>query len=257
MTGAFIPVARPPACETDGPVGASVLAAGLRRAGATVRIVTDEPCAPVVAAALEAADPQLLRSLDVVPFPSPDSRRKARELADTYVRTGTTHLVAIERMGPNASGRVLSMRGQDFTDSTAPLHDLYLAGGWATIGIGDGGNEIGMGSVASDIVANSIAHGASLHCVVPCDHLIVCGVSNWGAYALLAALSLTRPDLRDPLIFHLAADRVDSVLSAAVRSGAVDGVRLVQSYSVDGVPAAFDREQLEAISFLAQADRDT
>src|SRR5205809_7828029 len=64
-----------------------------------------------------------------------------------------------------------------------------------TIGIGDGGNEIGMGVVRARLrrlgpLATRIAS------VVGVDHLVVAGVSNWGGYGVVASLSrLARRDL--------------------------------------------------------------
>lgn len=56
-----------------------------------------------------------------------------------------------------------------------------------TIGIGDGGNEIGMGKVR-DQVTKHIPYGKEIACRVTADQLITAGVSNWGGYALATAL---------------------------------------------------------------------
>ena len=58
-----------------------------------------------------------------------------------------------------------------------------------TIGIGDGGNEIGMGKVR-DLVRKHIPHGEEIACCVGADQLITAGVSNWGGYALATALHI-------------------------------------------------------------------
>ena len=57
----------------------------------------------------------------------------------------------------------------------------------ATIGIGDGGNEIGMGKLHQRVVEH-VQNGATIASIVPADHLITAGVSNWGGSALAAAL---------------------------------------------------------------------
>src|SRR5438132_12887934 len=57
-----------------------------------------------------------------------------------------------------------------------------------TVGIGDGGNEIGMGSVRARI-ARLDALRARIATVVPVDHLVVAGVSNWGGSGSVAALA--------------------------------------------------------------------
>src|SRR3989441_12945114 len=59
-----------------------------------------------------------------------------------------TCLVAIERPGRNHAGDYLSMRGESVAAWNAPLDELFMVPSRATtIGIGDGGNEIGMGVV--------------------------------------------------------------------------------------------------------------
>lgn len=52
-----------------------------------------------------------------------------------------------------------------------------------TIGIGDGGNELGMGKVY-DKVVEGVTYGKSIASSVSCDYLITCGVSNWGGFAV-------------------------------------------------------------------------
>src|SRR5881392_3831507 len=60
-----------------------------------------------------------------------------------------THLVSIERPGRTASGDYLSARGETVRPWNAPVDALFLMAPRrvATVGVGDGGNEIGMGNV--------------------------------------------------------------------------------------------------------------
>src|SRR5215470_2944115 len=67
ITGLYVPLGTPPAAETDGPVGAAMLATALRRVGIACRLVTDEPCQGTCAAALHGTDVPL----DVVPLGGP------------------------------------------------------------------------------------------------------------------------------------------------------------------------------------------
>jgi hypothetical protein len=46
-----------------------------------------------------------------------------------------------------------------------------------------------MGKVYHKILASSIANKEQIACIVPTEHLLVCSVSNWGGYALAAALA--------------------------------------------------------------------
>ncbi len=74
------------------------------------------------------------------------------------------------------------MHGRDITASMAPAHHLFdMRLAPVTIGIGDGGNEIGMGKISMETIARNINRGAQIACRVPADHLIVAGISNWGA----------------------------------------------------------------------------
>lgn len=58
-----------------------------------------------------------------------------------------------------------------------------------TIGIGDGGNELGMGKVHDKIV-ESVPFGESIASSISCDYLITCGVSNWGGFAIASGLQV-------------------------------------------------------------------
>src|SRR5207237_6442479 len=99
------------------------------------------------------------------------------------------HAVAIERCCLSPDGRPRNMRGVDVSPWTAPLDDLFTAAPWARIGVGDGGNEIGMGKLPTGLIARTVPNGERIACITPCDHLVVAGVSNWGAYGLMAALA--------------------------------------------------------------------
>ena len=230
VTGVHIAWAPTPAAETDGPVGTTVLAAALATIGVEPVVLTDEPCAQVTGACLAvlgAGRPEVL----------PVSADEAAVRA-CVAGLGLSHLVAVERLGPGVDGRVLTMRGFDVTDSTAPLHAAFTLPGLVTGAVGDGGNEIGMGNVPADVVAACIAHGDRIACRVPVDALVVAGTSNWGCSGLVAALARLVPGRRDALI-GLLEPQVDArLLDAATAAGAIDGVTGVPGPSVDGVPVA-------------------
>jgi hypothetical protein len=152
-------------------------------------------------------------------------------------------LISIERCGRGADGRYRTMRARDITDRTAPLDDLFLRppDGLRRIAVGDGGNEIGMGLVA-DQVAQVIPNGAVIGSQVGCDDLIVAGVSNWGAWGLIAGLRLLTG--RD-LLPTLEAARQSVV--GAVEAGAVDGVAGLPQTTVDGLGFEHHRDILLAL----------
>jgi hypothetical protein len=245
VTGVHIAWAPVPAAETDGPVGTAVLAAALAVLGAEPVVLTDEPCAQVTAACLEvlgAGRPEVL------PVSADEGRVRARVAA-----LGLSHLVAVERLGPAADGRVLTMRGVDVTGSTAPLHAAFALPGLVTGAVGDGGNEIGMGNVPADVVAACIAHGDRIACRVPVDALVVAGTSNWGCAGLVAGLARLAPGHRDALAALLAPEVDARVLAAATAAGAIDGVTGLPGATVDGVPVAGYADLLTDLSALARA----
>ena len=216
ITGFYVPLGTPPAAETDGPVGAAMLAGALTRVGVPCRLVTDEPCRATCAAALRGMDVPL----DVVPLGG-----AVDDTVALWRRLGVTHALSIERCGRSADGAPRNMRGEDISAFTTPLDELFLAGPWQRIAIGDGGNEIGMGSLPASLIGAHVAHGETIACATPADHLIVAGVSNWGAYALIGALAVLRDDWRATLIACLDADARRAILQAMVNDGpAVDGV---------------------------------
>jgi hypothetical protein len=244
ITGFFVPRGMPPAAETDGPVGAALLLHGLAAVGISGRLATDAPCAPACAAALRGAG--LATPLDVVPLDAP-----LVDAIAAWRAAGVTHALAIERCGKAADGRPHNLTGLDIGAHTAPLDELFLAGPWDTLAVGDGGNEMGMGALPRGLVAADIANGAAIACVTPARHLVVAGVSNWGAYALLAALAVLRPAWRGALLASLDPALDAAILAATVRDGpAVDGISRLQALTVDNHPLAFHHAKLAAIRGL-------
>ncbi|HET6196766.1 MAG TPA: glutamate cyclase domain-containing protein [Acetobacteraceae bacterium] len=245
ITGFYVPLGTPPAAETDGPVGAALLAGALTRVGVACRLVTDEPCRATCAAALHGTDVPL----DVVPL-----RGAVDDVVAVWRGKGITHALSIERCGRSADGAPRNMRGEDIGAFTTPLDDLFLAGPWQRLAIGDGGNEIGMGSLPASLIGAHVAHGETIACATPADHLIVAGVSNWGAYALIAALAVIRDDWRRSLIASLDPDRDGAILRAMVNDGpAVDGVTRQRTLTVDSLPAEVHHAKLRAIRAVAEA----
>jgi D-glutamate cyclase-like, C-terminal len=220
--------------ETDGPPGAAVLGRALRRLGARVRYTSDATALPPLESALRA----LGEPTDVFGYPD-----HADAAAEVLARERPTHLIAIERPGRCRSGDYLNMRGISVAEWNRPLDEMFLLAksqggggkpGWRaplTIGVGDGGNEIGMGSVRTLLAREGrlVARTAS---VVPVDHLVVAGVSNWGAYGIVAQLGRLTGQ---PLLHTPAEER--RLIDACVSAGAVDGITRRKEPTVDTLSA--------------------
>jgi hypothetical protein len=247
VTGFFIRTAAPPAGETDGPLGAVFLARALTPLDVRVVLITDDFCERALHAGL--GECGLRKQVPVVVLPTPEQTKSMN--ADDYRRyvadrtPPLTHLLAIERVGPSHvcdelppehRDRCHTMRGIDITDMMSPAHLLFekSAGGPVTIGIGDGGNEIGMGKIPRDVIDRNIPRGGLVACRIPTDRLIVCGVSNWGAYALAAGVHGLRGNRVDATLFDPAREL--QILEVMVDEGElVDGVLGKPSATVDGL----------------------
>jgi hypothetical protein len=260
VTGFFIPQAEPPSGETDGPLGAIFLARALVPLGFKVGLVSDAFCERALQLGLEACG--LAKDVPLLTLPRDPS---ATELSLPDLPP-LTHLVAIERVGPSHTtqslgqqpgsapedvaefarevpaakhDRCYTMKGRDITAVMSPAHLLFERAGRqtprpVTIGIGDGGNEIGMGKIPWRILRRNIPNGGQVACRIATDYLIVAGISNWGGYGLAAGVRLLRDAAPDRDLFDPERER--AILKTMVESGPlVDGVMGKPAVSVDGI----------------------
>lgn len=267
VTGFFIPHGEPPAAETDGPLGAVVLADILQRIGVSVRLITDELCHGALVAAARAAG---IPPESVLASPLHSANWRSEFFESPFGRE-LTHLVAVERVGPCHSLESLArqlrtttppidefrrlvateycdcchnMRGAAIDAHTGDLHELFveireLRPAAKTIGIGDGANEIGMGVIPWEDLVCRLAgdYRGRVPCRIGTDWNILAGTSNWGGYALAAAILLLRGDV-EPLR-RWDGNFQQRVLQKLVEHGpSVDGVTGRQELTVDGLPFA-------------------
>jgi hypothetical protein len=260
VTGFFIPHAQPPCGETDGPLGAIFLARALTALGISITLLTDLFCCKPLKSGLDACG--LGSSVLVYTLPPPTIYWTAFRDVDwrhSSNRMGITHLLALERVGPGFDGRCRNMHGRDVSEAMAPAHLLFEDAACrtpplCTLGIGDGGNEIGMGKIPPEVIARNIPNGERISCRVPTDHLIVAGVSNWGAYALAAGVAVLRRQRLPASLFDVACER--ELLHIMVEQGPlVDGVTAQPTVTVDGL--AFDdyAEPLRQIGELLEKEQ--
>lgn len=232
-TGFYIKRAGRP--ETDGPPGALALAQSLIDLGLPFYFITDRYTAPLLEGVLRAR-PRAHVFLDRIltfplqgEFPLSNGMNVEEYARNLLSEIRPSMLISIERCGRTAKGIYLNMVGHNISDSTAPIDELFLHHN-TTIGIGDGGNEIGMGSYAS--VIPFLEPLPKEPCVVGTSHLIIASISNWGAYGLVAAASRRAGrDLLPP------ANEEVKLIHELVDLGAVDGVTGTHQPLVDGEPA--------------------
>jgi hypothetical protein len=247
-----------PIVETDGPPAAATLARSLyTAAGALPVILIDEPFVPVMEATCRGAG---MVTIDLKYFDNvkreggyqavfvvgvPLDRREAHEVQDSLLdRLRPSAMVAIERPGHNEHGVYHQVGGQRIPDdAVADMDHLFKRGAASrivTLGIGDGGNEIGMGAIGADLGA---ILPVTRKCQCPCgggsaavtstDVLITGTCSNWAVTALEAALALVSGNRH-----ALHTTEVDlRTLNACSAAGAIDGgVNYNTDLSVDDIP---------------------
>jgi hypothetical protein len=211
--------------ETDGPLGAAYLARTFAEMGIAVQLIGDSFC-----------------------------ERALQLAAPTYTEhRDCTHLLAIERAGPSHhDGRCYNMRGVDITPFMRDVSSWFDTPDLVTLGIGDGGNEIGMGKLPREFIHDNIPNGHRIACRVATHHLIVAGISNWGAYALACGVALCKGHTPSASWFDVERER--AMLHAMIEHGdLVDGVTGQAIPYVDGL--AFD-EYIQPLRQLEQLMRD-
>ena len=133
--------------------------------------------------------------------------------------------------------------------------------GLQTVGIGDGGNELGLGSLHAEI-CKAVPLGPQIGCVVPSDAPLVASVSNWGGFALTCALAVLSWDeqghgddgmtptehLDRMVLSRSTAERVHLAMNAA---GALDGITAAADGSVDGMPLSAQLDVLDELRAIA------
>lgn len=214
VTGFFIRSAA--ASETDGPPGAVVLGRTIALMGKQVRLATDRYNFSALASCSESIGGPSVLCLD-----APDRS----SLAETDL------LIFLERPGRAGDGCYYNMRGEDISSVIVPLDDLALmamTSGIPVLGIGDGGNEAGMGVLYKPL-ACLLPGYASFLSRVPSTVCLPVDVSNWGGYALSALLSVPFGRWTGAL-----EGEEERMLEALRGQGAVDGISGRCGCSVDG-----------------------
>lgn len=208
--------------ETDGPIGTHFLAKTLKQIGFIPIVITDS------------------HSYD---FFKEQNDYQAYNYTTQFMEIpdGFSALIAIERCGRADDGNYYNMKGKNINETTARIDNLFIDAQCLTIGIGDGGNEIGMGNM-KDIIRQKLDIIPS---AITTTHLILSTVSNWGAYGLIAAISkITKRNLLPTF------EDVKYYLEKIVNYNAVDGTTGLHTHTVDGFDIKEDAALLSELSHI-------
>ena len=217
VTGFYIIAAE--ATETDGPPGAVAIGNALARLGNEVAYVTDELSSEAVRSIAEH---------EVIEFPITNHRESANFANEMMQEHSPSALVAIERAGLIGDGTYRNMRGIELTPYNAKIDHLFDQHPYS-IGIGDGGNEIGMGNLQNVIPTIEHEFLPKSPCVTTTTELIVASCSNWGGYGLIAALSL-----KNGVNLLPSVEAAKQMVRDIVAVGAVEGMSGESKEWVDG-----------------------
>jgi hypothetical protein len=232
LSGAAVPQ-HMPVGENDGPIGTVVLARALKRIGHEVKILTD----PVAAEPFRGLLHSIGEDVPVLEIGLNDLALQER-LADEH-----DIVCAIERLGGNVNGIIYGATGYSRAPFRANLDHLVKcarAAGKRTIGVGDGGNEIGFGNVRERLMAELPQYayteitpcGGGVYSAAEADVLLVANTSNMGAHAITAGLALLRRDLS---LCHTSEDEY-ALAHVGVGLGLIDGGSGERRPWCDGIP---------------------
>lgn len=226
--------------ETDGIIGAMLLARALVKAfGARPVIICPDENVPAVknlsaVIGLHCYDSveemkQYPISLAVLTFPKDVEKAAAR--VDEILSSGIpSAIVSIEFPGANKLGVYHNAVGKDVTALEAKADILFVKLqklGVLNIAIGDLGNELGLGTIGEHLDryipyagpgACTCGCGGGLAVATKADHIITATVSNWGCYAMIAALAFLK---QDPEILQ-DGELEKETITVASRSGMVN-----------------------------------
>jgi D-glutamate cyclase-like protein len=247
--------------ETDGVVAAALIARAVDLGfKAKPVIFCEEECVEIAQACCRAAGLRVLtdfkksllmpHTVVVLPFTkdATQAREEARRILESLAPKAA---ISIERPGRNEKGAYHMANGRAITDFVAKLDEVFEGvkqRGGLTIGIGDLGNELGMGAL-KDATRNLIFYGTQCRCgcgggignVSVADATIFGAVSENASYAFLACLAhlLSSPELLQ------SPEMETRVLEAACSRGAIDGPSGVSVPSIDYLDVKNHVHQIE------------
>ncbi len=251
LTGASVPDFLPHG-ENDGPLGAIVLGKALLALGYKVSFLTEADLFRIFHGMFDL----YRQSFAIVELAKDDAGDHAGTAPDLDI------LISIEKLGSNRKHVMHGATGTSRNGTRAHVDGLVErmnGAGKLTIGIGDGGNEIGFGKIF-DEARRLVDHGTS--CCCPCNDGIVTrtatkilypvAVSNWGAYAITAALAILANDLS---ILH-TPQRERELVQLATRLDCRDGGSGAAIDAVDGVPIETTAAVVQILETLAETAKE-
>lgn len=205
--------------ETDGPLGTALLAYACFRADKYVVLVADQHNARLLRKQLSVLDTACAKNVVIEEIKACSSQAPSGLWENILGRHLPDAVVHTEVPGRNKDGKYLNMRGIEIGDFNVTLDgiaELANARGLNTIGVGDGGNEAGMGNIKGIPKALNMEE---MQAVIPAAHQVIAWNSNLGAIAMgefIMSAAGKGPSCNE--------EQFAKMLETLFREGAVDGI---------------------------------
>ncbi|MHA1910838.1 MAG: glutamate cyclase domain-containing protein [Candidatus Kariarchaeaceae archaeon] len=220
--------------ETDGPIGAINLAEALMSLNKEVQLSAEVELLPIFQKMI--TDPPREGRLTFTPI-------------ETVAAVEDALLITVERPGENVQGRCHSMLGKNISPKVYPIEQLFqFIKPYAWVGIGDGGNELGLGRF-KEAVEEKIAFGKECQCGCgggiaaekQAAKTVLAATSNFGALGL--ALEITKQAQND---WSYSTVKNSQTLKKLNLLGLVDGVTGGEG-TVDSISPELSRKMIEQL----------
>lgn len=240
--------------EADGPVGAALLARSLCIAfDATPVFLTEVANMGRMqqlseAVGLEVVEHRLAKTTPFKAsiFPLPIDRSRAEQESIRILdETEPAAVIAIEKPAPGVDGHYHTGIGLQVSNVVGKVNLIFeearRRGIW-TVGMGDGGNEVGMGNILPT-VQDVVPTGKVIGATVETDLLVVGAIANWASYGVEACLAAA---LHAPEVLHSAQEE-SRAQEASARAGLIDPASGWATGWVDGTPPICSASMLELL----------
>ncbi|GAB7542763.1 glutamate cyclase domain-containing protein [Cupriavidus sp. PET2-C1] len=258
--------------ENDGPAGAAAIVRALSLAKQALCVVLAEATLldslgavltsagltvlPIEQARIASKDGSLaVVSLQAFPVEDDEAKVAATQVLDELK---PVLFFSTERVGRNEQGIYHSMRGIDYGMKRARIDFVFdeaIKRGIPTVAVGDGGNEIGMGLIAEAVRKHvkfgdkcACECGAGIGAVTGADVLVTAACSNWGCYAIAAALAMRQGDAR---LLHTPELEAE-LLRRGVDVGLINSVVGIIDPNVDGIPVSSHLAMVEMLRAIVR-----
>ncbi len=258
--------------ENDGPAGAAAVARALSLALDVIPVILVERalfgpvggifqaagmCMITMEEARRTAMPGGRLSVAVLHDYPTDDAEGAAQAGPLLDELQPSLLFATERPGRNVKQIYHSSRGVDYGQDKARIDYIFDEAnrrGIPTIGVGDGGNEIGMGLIAEAIRQHvdygercACGCGAGVGAVTSADVLVTAAVSNWGCYAVTASFAAL---LKNPDLLH-TSEQEEVLLMRGAELGLINSPLGRVDPNVDAIPLASHKAVVELLREMA------